>query len=122
MQMADQQILNLDPGIAEAVRILREHGVETCQSCEGGEEHPYPEPTVAFTSGTGMGEGMRALGIALIHGLPVSRLQCVWNVCEGIPDERVWELVFSRKLLPRSKYNPNISDEERLTPALTNKA
>ena len=93
----------LDPGIAEAVRILQEHGVETHQSCEGGEGHSYSEPTVAFSGGSGMGEGFRALGIALIHGLPVKRLQFVWNICLGIPDECFWELVFYKKIIPREE-------------------
>src|SRR5215471_6528312 len=38
----------IDPGIRQAVKILREHNIETCESCEGGLGHAYPEPTVAF--------------------------------------------------------------------------
>jgi hypothetical protein len=38
----------LDPGIAPAVLVLRDAGVETFESCEGGEGHSYPEPTVRF--------------------------------------------------------------------------
>jgi hypothetical protein len=43
---ADTDFPDLDPGIRQAVRILREAGVETFESCEGGERHAYPEPTV----------------------------------------------------------------------------
>ena len=89
-------------GIAEAVRILQEHGVETFESCEGGEGDAYPEPTIFFSGSAGMGEGFRALGIALIHGLPVQALRCVWKVCDGIPDARMWELVFYKKIRPKT--------------------
>lgn len=39
----------LDPGIAEAVKILNRFGIETFESCQGGKGHSYPEPTFAFT-------------------------------------------------------------------------
>jgi len=38
----------LDSGIRDAVRILAEAGVETCESCQGGKGHAYPEPTIRF--------------------------------------------------------------------------
>jgi hypothetical protein len=38
----------LDPGIAPYVDALRAEGVETFESCEGGDGHAYPEPTVRF--------------------------------------------------------------------------
>src|ERR1700680_2107984 len=38
----------IDLGIRQAVKRLQEHGIETCESCEGGPGHAYPEPTVAF--------------------------------------------------------------------------
>ena len=50
-----------------------------------------------------MGEGHRALGIALIYGLPVKALRYVWNVCERIPFECFWELVFYEKIPPRDE-------------------
>ena len=52
----------LDPGIAAYVDALRDAGVETFESCEGGSGHAYPEPTVRF--GGGPGEGFRALAVA----------------------------------------------------------
>ena len=36
------EALGLDPGIAGAVAVLREAGVETFESCEGGHGHAYP--------------------------------------------------------------------------------
>ncbi len=96
----------LDPGIVEAVRILQEHGVETCQSCEGGEGHAYPKPTVEFLAGDA-GAGFKALGVAFTYGLPVSELSLFWSVQDGKPTGPYWKLTFTEKLLPRSKYNPN---------------
>ena len=36
----------IDRGIETAVRILQSHGIETYESCEGGEGHAYAGPTV----------------------------------------------------------------------------
>ena len=52
-----------DDGIREAVRILAEAGVETFESCQGGEGHAYTEPTIRFHGERA--EGLRALSIAL---------------------------------------------------------
>lgn len=82
----------IDAGIARAVRVLWENGVETTESCEGGEGHPFPKPTVRFLGGSG--EGFRALGIALQHGLKVSELRRYYDILDGEPHGPYWELVF----------------------------
>lgn len=56
-------IEGLDPGIFLVVRILREHGIETFESCEGGKGHVFYVPTVRF--GGGHAEGPKAGGVAL---------------------------------------------------------
>lgn len=71
----------IDPGIAKEVRILRENGIETTESCQGGQGHPFPEPTVRFAGG--QSEGPRALGIALQHGLRVTTLRRYWDIIDG---------------------------------------
>jgi hypothetical protein len=38
----------IDIGILPAVEILRKNGIDTFESCEGGEGHSFPEPTVRF--------------------------------------------------------------------------
>jgi len=86
----------LDKGIARAVHILRAGGVETFESCEGGEGHSYPEPTVRFHGGRG--EGYRALGVAMTHALPVSELRRTWAIDEDVPTGPYWELVFRKCL------------------------
>lgn len=82
----------LDAGIANAVHVLRESGVETYESCEGGEGHPFPEPTVRFFGPPS--EGYRALSIALQRGLPVYALKRLWTLDDGELTGPHWEMVF----------------------------
>lgn len=53
----------VDPGIAPYVAVLRAAGVETFESCQGGDGHAFPEPTIRFHGEHA--EGFRALGVAL---------------------------------------------------------
>ncbi len=82
----------LDEGIRHCVEILVEGGIETYESCEGGEGHSYTEPTVRFHGEHS--EGFRALAIALQHRLPVRVLHRVWTVQDAEPTGPTWELVF----------------------------
>jgi len=86
----------LDPGIGEWVNILRSHGVETFESCEGGDGHAYLEPTIAFGTHASPEEGWHALSVALCHGLPVRELRLAWEIYRGtgFPCSPRWELVF----------------------------
>ena len=83
---------DLDPGIREAVRLLMSAGVETFESCEGGEGHAYPRPTVRFHGHRD--EGFRALALALANGLRVVGLRRVWDIIEGEPTGPHWEMEF----------------------------
>jgi len=82
----------LDPGITDAVITLREHGIETFESCQGGEGHSYSEPTIRFHGERP--EGLRALAVALQFGFHVSELRRVWPVFDGEPIGPWWELTF----------------------------
>ena len=82
----------LDKGIEKAVRVLVDAGIETYESCEGGEGHCYPEPTVRFHGERP--EGFRALGIALQNGLKVAYLRRTWPINDGEPTGPCWEMVF----------------------------
>ncbi|MGO8836259.1 MAG: hypothetical protein ACLQAH_03915 [Limisphaerales bacterium] len=82
----------LDKGIEREVRILFENGVETTDSCQGGNGHPFPEPTVRFSGG--QAEGFRALAVALQHGLKVTELRRIWIVQDGEPVGPQWEMTF----------------------------
>jgi hypothetical protein len=88
----------IDPGIRQAVKFLREHGIETYESCEGSLGHSYPEPTVAFY-GT-QEAGWRAISVCLSHGLPVLSLRRVWDVLDGNePTGPHWEITFRKRML-----------------------
>lgn len=82
----------LDPGIEAIVEVLRREGVETFESCQGGEGHAYPEPTVRFHGDRA--EGFRALAVAVRAGLPIMALRRVWPMQEGEPTGPWWELTF----------------------------
>jgi hypothetical protein len=82
----------LDSGIRDAVRILAEAGIETFESCQGGDGHAYPEPTVRF-----YGErdaGWKALAVAQTVRLGVSELRRVWPILDGEPTGPWWEMTF----------------------------
>lgn len=82
----------LDAGIRRAVEVLQSAGVETFESCEGGEGHAYPEPTVRFHGDAF--EGFRALAVALRAGLHVLALRRAWPVIDYEPTGPWWEIVF----------------------------
>ena len=92
------RITGLDPAIEPVVRVLRDAGVPTYESCEGGVCHSFPEPTVRF--GGNYAEGIAALGIALQYeaaiGLRVYQLRRVWRMDYGEVTGPWWDLVFRR--------------------------
>lgn len=91
--MATQYDPPLDAGIARFVEVLAAHGVETFESCQGGEGHAYPEPTVRFHGSRA--EGYRAASYALEAGYKVSALRRVWTILEGELTGPYWELTLS---------------------------
>ena len=92
--MSTSRIKGLDKGIKPYVATLREHGIETFESCQGGEGHSFLEPTVRFHGDES--EGWKALAIAMQNGpLPVLALRRAWSVhpLTG-PDGPFWEMIF----------------------------
>ena len=88
-------LAELDPGIAPYVDVLDSAGIETFESCEGGNGHSYPEPAVRFHGVRG--EGFHALAIAVQQGLPVRAIRRLWTVDEaGEPHGPYWEIAFWR--------------------------
>jgi hypothetical protein len=83
----------LDPGIYDAVELLRQAGIETFESCQGGTGHAYTEPTVRFHGDRA--EGFRALAAALRAGLGVVSLRRVWPILDSEPTGPWWELTFA---------------------------
>ena len=82
----------LDNGIRDIVLMLVSNGIETFESCEGGKGHSFSEPTVLFEGS--LGEGLRALSVALDNGLPVSRLRKTWGIIDGLIHGPWWEMTF----------------------------
>jgi len=85
----------LDTGIKYAVELLNNAGVETYESCEGGNGHSYTEPTIRFHGDRS--EGFKALALALQNNLPVSAIRRVWTVIDNEPTGPTWEIVFWQK-------------------------
>src|SRR5207237_5867026 len=88
--------LPIDRGIAHAVKQLRDAGIETYESCEGGEGHAFTEPTIRFYGDKA--EGYRAASIALQLGLPVTALRRFWSVIDGELTGPHWEMTFSTQV------------------------
>jgi hypothetical protein len=86
----------IDMGIVRAVKVLRDAGIHTTESCEGGEGHAYPEPTVKFCGGPS--EGWKALSELMTFGLPVEWIGQCWTMTYGVPDGPRWYVTFKRKL------------------------
>lgn len=82
----------LDAGIEVAVHALRKEGIETIESCEGGEGHPFFAPTVRVAGGPG--EGFRAYGVAVRAGLKPKSIARVWTVDDGELTGPFWDIVF----------------------------
>jgi hypothetical protein len=84
----------LDDGIRDIVETLISHGVETCESCQGGDGHSYPVPTVRFEGE--LSEGLRAVSVAIAYGFPVNSLRRVWAIIDGMMHGPWWEVTFSQ--------------------------
>jgi hypothetical protein len=107
----------LDPGIRDAVLVLRENGVETFESCQGGPGHTYPVPTIRFYGG--QADGFWALGIALQNGMRVSDLRRVWSVIDGEPVGPDWELTFYPEPTGESRSVPCTGRKDAFLPDLS---
>jgi hypothetical protein len=86
----------VDVGIVRAVRVLRESGLRTIESCQGGSGHSYPEPTIEFEA-TRAG-GWHALSVLMDFGFPIKRIGQMWSMTEGVPTGPVWHVTFWKQL------------------------
>jgi hypothetical protein len=89
---ACQWNLPLDRAISYAVKVLRDGGVETFESCEGGPGHAFPEPTIRFHGGPEA--GFLALACAQRNNLPVAELRRFWQIVQDEPQGPYWEMTF----------------------------
>jgi hypothetical protein len=86
----------IDLGIVRAVKILRDAGIATIESCEGGEGHSYPEPTIKFAGGREV--GWAAISALMTFALPIRRLGQMWTFQESAPTGPHWFVTFWGKL------------------------
>lgn len=107
---------DLDPGIGGYVRALRDAGVETYESCEGGPGHALPDPTVRFHGERAA--GWHALAAAQAIGMPVLELRWTWPINDGEPSGPYWELVFRARAAAScaSRLEPCAVSAERVAP------
>ena len=103
----------LDAGFRDVVRVLREEGIETTESCQGGQGHPFPEPTVKFSGGKH--EGYRAVAAAMMHGLKVTELRRVWAINDGELVGPEWEMTFITRLGGGGKPVPKRDGSGKMT-------
>lgn len=85
----------LDEGIRLYVETLHAAGIETYESCEGGDGHCFAEPTIRFY-GDRL-EGFKALAIARQHDFPVASVRRTWPIVDGEPTGPCWEMTFTEK-------------------------
>lgn len=93
--MPESWYARLDAGIRFPVRVLHAAGgIETCQSCQGGDGHDYDRPTIDLCYNDGA--GLRALAALHEFGLEVRDLAILWHVSHGLPEERIWRVTLRR--------------------------
>jgi hypothetical protein len=96
----------LDPGIRFAVRLLHAHGIETQQSCEGGEGHSYDRPSIDMPCSDHSHTGLVALFYLHEYGLRVHDVQMLWRVYKGLPVEHFWRVTFWESCPERADEMP----------------
>lgn len=97
-------LADLDAGIRFAVNVLDAAGIETYESCQGGEGHCYDRPTVAFHGGPH--EGHRAFTAVMDYGLPVKQVNRMWRLNSGELEGPRWEITFTRTMEDRADEEP----------------
>jgi len=82
----------LDAGIRRYVLALRSGGIQTFDSCEGGPNHAFTEPTIRFHGD--FLEGFKAFAVAMECGLPIYKLRLAYSIDDGVLYGPWWEMVF----------------------------
>lgn len=82
----------IDGGIRFPLKVLHAAGLETCQSCQGGEDHSYDRPTIDMIWAGHNGAGFIAADALAAHGLRVQDVSIVWRIEHAVPVEAVWRV------------------------------
>lgn len=115
----DSEYQGLDKGIRFAVRVLHAAGIETCQSCQGGEGHAYDRPSVDLIATGDDAGGFAALAALRKYGLPVAEVLIVWNIENGLPYEKLWRITFFKTMEARADEQPMFISGYRASPIPT---
>lgn len=83
----------LDPGIAPMVELLRIHGIETFESCQGGQGHAFSEPIIRFHGD--LWQGYKVVTILMQHGFSLVSLRRYWTILYGELVGPKWEVVLT---------------------------
>lgn len=84
---------SLDPKIAFPVQVLRENGIDTFESCQGGDGHCFKYPSIRFFGDKT--EGYKAFDILAKHGFIVCYLQRYWSITNNEIGAPYWQLELS---------------------------
>jgi hypothetical protein len=102
-----EEYADLDVGIRFAVKVLHARGIDTCQSCEGGDGHSYDRPTIDMSASSDGAEGFAALAALVAYGLPVQDVSLVWSVNrQGLPYDHLWRVTFWKPMPERADEDP----------------
>jgi len=96
----------IDAGVRFAVKVLHAQGIDTCQSCQGGKGHAYPEPSIEMVCGSDDARGFAALSALNAYGLPVQDIAIIWKIHNGMPYEKLWRITFFRTMEDRANDWP----------------
>jgi hypothetical protein len=92
IQPTEEEIIaGLDPGIRDAVVLLREHGISTGESCQGGPGHSSGWPWITF--GGNEHAGLWAVWLLESAGISVDRLNRTWRLDSGSYPDPYWKVV-----------------------------
>lgn len=101
----DKWYSGLDDGIRFPVRVLHARGIETGQSCQGGDGHAYDHPTVDLLGAT-PGAGFAALAALTEYGLRVRDVALLWTVDKDLPSESFWRITLWQAWPERANEKP----------------
>lgn len=96
----------LDKGIRFPVRALHAAGIETCQSCEGGGEHAYDQPSIDIPTSSDDSRGFAALAALRDYGIDVRDVSLVWPVRNGLPSAKLWRITLRQTYPERADDLP----------------
>ncbi len=86
----------IDKGILNEVLVLRKHGVDTFESCQGGVNHSFPEPTIKFHGDRN--EGIRVAYICLQEFLSITEIRRTFSIENEEITMPYWEVVFKSEI------------------------